>query len=44
MLAVYQAGLDVMYGLSIQLEVRRYPADAVQEPSSRFVDWMWIGP
>jgi hypothetical protein len=43
-LAVYQAGLDVMYGLSIQLDVRRYPADAVLEPSSPFVDWMWIDP
>ena len=29
-----------MYGLSIQLDVRRYPADASLEPSSPFVDWM----
>jgi len=45
-LAVYQAGLDVMYGLSIQLDVRRSPADAPLplEPSSPFVDWMWIDP
>jgi hypothetical protein len=28
-----------MYGLSIQLDVRRYPADALLEPSSPFVDW-----
>jgi hypothetical protein len=39
-LAVYHATLDVMYGLSIQLDVRRYPADAPLEPSSPFVDWM----
>jgi hypothetical protein len=43
-LAVYQAALDVMYGLSIQLDVRRYPTAAALEPSSRFVDWMWIDP
>jgi hypothetical protein len=29
-----------MYGLSIQLDVRRYPADASLEPSSPFVDGM----
>ena len=29
-----------MYGLSIQLDVRRDPADASLEPSSPFVDWM----
>ena len=28
-----------MYGLSIQLDVRRYPADASLEPSPPFVDW-----
>jgi hypothetical protein len=39
-LAVYHATLDVMYGLSIQLDVRRYPADAPLKPSSPFVDWM----
>jgi hypothetical protein len=27
-----------MYGLSIQLDVRRYPADDSLEPSSPFVD------
>jgi hypothetical protein len=43
-LAVYQAALDVMYGLSIQLDVRRSPVDAPLEPSSPFVDWMWIDP
>jgi hypothetical protein len=43
-LAVYQAALDVMYGLSIQLDVRRHPANAALEPSSPFVDWMWIDP
>jgi hypothetical protein len=43
-LAVYQAALDVMYGVSIQLDVRRYPADAAVEPSSPFVDWIWIDP
>lgn len=44
MLAVYQAALDVMYGLSIQLDVRRHPANAALEPSSLFVDWMWTDP
>jgi hypothetical protein len=29
-----------MYGLSMQLDVRRYPADASLEPSLPFVDWM----
>ncbi len=43
-LAVYQAALDVMYGLSIQLDVRRSPVDAPLDPSSPFVDWMWIDP
>jgi hypothetical protein len=43
-LAVYQAALNLMYGLSIQLDVRRYPADAALEPSSPFVDWIWIDP
>jgi hypothetical protein len=42
--AVYQAALDVLYGLSIQLDVRRYPADAALEPSSPFVDWIWVDP
>jgi hypothetical protein len=44
MLAVYQAALDVMYGLSIQLDVRRSPVDAPLHPSSPFVNWMWMGP
>jgi hypothetical protein len=43
-LAVHQAVGDTMYGLSIQLDVRRHPADAPLEPSSSFVDWMWIAP
>ena len=43
-LAAYQAALDVMYGLSIQLDVRRYPAAAPLEPSSPFVDWMGAAP
>lgn len=43
-LAVYQAALDMMYGLSVQLDVRRHPADAALEPSSPFVDWIWIDP
>jgi hypothetical protein len=38
--AVSVQELNVMYGLSIQLDVRRYPADASLEPSSPFVDWM----
>jgi hypothetical protein len=33
-----------MYGLSIQLDARRYPADASLEPSSPFVDWMAAAP
>ena len=33
-----------MYGLSISLEVRRYPADASLEPSSPLVDWMAAAP
>ena len=43
-LAVYQAALDVMYGLSVQLDVRRHRANAAVEPSSPFVDWMWTDP
>jgi hypothetical protein len=42
--ALYQAALDVQYGLSIQLDVCRYPADAALEPSSPFVDWIWVDP
>jgi hypothetical protein len=38
--AVTVQELNVMYGLSIQLDVRRYPADASLEPSLPFVDWM----
>jgi hypothetical protein len=33
-----------MYGLSIQLGVRRYPGSASLEPSSPFVDWMAAAP
>jgi hypothetical protein len=36
--------LNVVYGLSIELDVRRYPADASLEPSSPFVDWMAAAP
>jgi hypothetical protein len=43
-LAVYQAALDVMHGLSIQLDVCRYPAHAALQPLSPFVGWMGIDP
>jgi hypothetical protein len=41
LLAVYQAVGDVQFGVSIQMDARRYPASAVFEPPSSFVDWMW---
>jgi hypothetical protein len=42
LVAVYQAAGDVQFGLSIQLDARRFPADATLAPwSSSFVDWMW---
>ena len=44
LLAVYQAAGDVQFGLSIQMDARRYPATAALEPRSPFVDWMWIAP
>jgi hypothetical protein len=44
LLAVYQAVGDVQFGLSIQLDARRYPADAALQPRSPFVDWMWSAP
>jgi hypothetical protein len=43
-LAVHQAVGDVQFGLSIQIDVRRYPADAPLQPRSPFVDWMWSTP
>jgi hypothetical protein len=40
LLAVYQAVGDVQFGLSIQMDARRYPADAAAlEPQSPFIDW-----
>ena len=44
LLAVYQAVGDVQFGLSIQMDARRYPANAAIEPQSPFVQWMWIAP
>jgi hypothetical protein len=44
LLAVCQAVGDVQFGLSVQMDARRYPADAALEPRSPFVDWMWIAP
>lgn len=41
LLAVHQAAGDVQFGVSIQLDARRYPVDAPFEPWSPFVDWMW---
>ncbi len=41
LLAVHQAVGDVQFGLSIQADVRRYPAGAALQPRSPFVDWMW---
>jgi hypothetical protein len=43
-LAVHQALGDLLFGLSIQADVRRYPADAPLQPRSPFVDWMWWRP
>jgi len=44
LLAVYQAAGDIQFGLSIQMDARRYPAEAALEPQSPFVDWMWASP
>ena len=44
LLAVYQAAGDLQFGLSIQLDARRYSAGAALEPYSPFVDWMWAPP
>ncbi len=44
LLAVYQAVGDVQFGLSIQLDARRYPATTALQPRSPFVDWMWSAP
>jgi hypothetical protein len=41
LLAVYQAVGDAQFGASIQMDARRYPADAAFEPPSSFIDWMW---
>jgi hypothetical protein len=40
-LAVYQAVADVQFGLSIQMDARRHPAEAPLESPVSFVDWMW---
>jgi hypothetical protein len=44
LVAVHQAAGDVQFGLSIQLDARRYPARATLEPRSPFIDWMWSVP
>jgi hypothetical protein len=44
LVAVYQAVGDVQFGLSVQMDARRYPASAALEPQSPFVDWMWSFP
>jgi hypothetical protein len=42
LLVVYQAAGDAQFGLSIQMDARRYPVKAALAPQSPFVDWMWI--
>jgi hypothetical protein len=39
-LAVYQAAGDLQFGVSIQMDARRYPGDAALVPRSPFIDWM----
>jgi hypothetical protein len=41
LLAVHQAVGDVQFGLSLQIDARRYPSNAALDPQSPFLDWMW---